>query len=1023
MISFELFFEKCQAPVEVLTKYKDDPNVFISFTNVIQPRGAKEGLEVEEIDSYGNINKVDKTISKQTSRIGLNPLTSFDTPAGVYTYPLNAYWNNIKNYDIPYVKDLPYVYVIKPKNPDRCARTSTYTNEDLKRDSDELMEMYPQYHLEDIMVGDYSTILDKYPSSNHKHKLYISPEYQNPPLRFFWSLTRALAYLMMEDIAKKQETKTKHITVWTHIMRRFYDGIIDDTGSSTIHSNEPYQAVFWTNAQFNIIDKIDRTCGKKDKYSSRNSNEWMGTSPSSVLHNSKVFDIIKKAYTSGQENKLNESLIKILKSRGIHNVYYKMKKGDPDLFWTDFDGVFDNTSIVYKNLAIMLYLDNRLSDEEVFDDKNLSTLNDSFVRDNTPILASLLKRTSNSIESARGLLDGMLLYHYQDYSKNTEPVYKKLLDIIVKYSDSYDNVYIINSILRDFSNIPISKLIETPRILSKLTIMFNRTPVGKYNEDSDKIANDLLQAVRATKTKNPEVWKRFFQYFLYNYNTGKERVSKNLDIFLDSNTGLEDELKDYINSNMNSSVSDQYKEYMNNVWQKYYGVDLIRPDLSQFDVIKKSRKLQPSAPTNTKYKVGDVVALKYNDGFIYGIVQNIIDGYNEPIYKIMWEDNPNDTSTEYESDLKTDDTRAKFKKGDIVEDEDGLLYKVRYIVPGDKNMEVYNDEEDSIVKVDDMILYDPKTSLHKSAFEIGDRVKIINHPTTAYVGRLGKVVKYDPFSSIKYEVRLDNGTLVYIISGNSLKKAEDSDELTIANFKPGDTIIVNHSSKSKSKYIIKSIDSNNYIYDVYVWEDDSWDLQTPEMNYPISSFDNYIEKNKDIITVDSKYDDTDALQGHGFSTTKYKIGDVVIDNVLDHNNRRTKYVITGIDPPNYIYNVYKSSTKIGWVKTVDDFKYAIKLFDNFKNFKTSNEDTSDVVTKSPKLNNYGPNEEFENKTNKIDVISYNKEKDTYHIKYYHKTLQGNLELDLDDKNINRKIFDEDINKLLEDGIYTYIPPF
>jgi hypothetical protein len=46
MESFELFFERCQPPVEILSKYKDDPDVYISFTNVVYPRAKKEGQEV-----------------------------------------------------------------------------------------------------------------------------------------------------------------------------------------------------------------------------------------------------------------------------------------------------------------------------------------------------------------------------------------------------------------------------------------------------------------------------------------------------------------------------------------------------------------------------------------------------------------------------------------------------------------------------------------------------------------------------------------------------------------------------------------------------------------------------------------------------------------------------------------------------------------------------------------------------------------------------------------------------------------
>ena len=80
MISFELFFEKCQAPIEVLGKYKDDPDVFISFTDIIQPRESKEGVE-KYVSGKGY---VDRTANKKTTRIGVNPLTEYDTPAAIF---------------------------------------------------------------------------------------------------------------------------------------------------------------------------------------------------------------------------------------------------------------------------------------------------------------------------------------------------------------------------------------------------------------------------------------------------------------------------------------------------------------------------------------------------------------------------------------------------------------------------------------------------------------------------------------------------------------------------------------------------------------------------------------------------------------------------------------------------------------------------------------------------------------------------------------------------------------------------
>lgn len=56
--------------IDQLSPYKDDPSYFISFTDI--------------------------------NKIGLNPSTTYDTPLGIYTYPLKEIWNDFVNNEIPF---------------------------------------------------------------------------------------------------------------------------------------------------------------------------------------------------------------------------------------------------------------------------------------------------------------------------------------------------------------------------------------------------------------------------------------------------------------------------------------------------------------------------------------------------------------------------------------------------------------------------------------------------------------------------------------------------------------------------------------------------------------------------------------------------------------------------------------------------------------------------------------------------------------------------------------------------------
>lgn len=218
-----LLTERCLPPVEVLSKYKDDDNAFLSFTNFVQPRTTR-----------------DSTLDRKGTKIGLNPLSEYDTPIGVYFYPIKAYWDNLEIKDIPFAANQPHLYIVKAKNYDRLLVGSQYTREDLKRDYEELIEIFPQIDFDGLVSS-------------------IDSGYTTYPAQTFWSITRQLSF----EFARK--VKSRQPVIWTQILRRFYDGVVDDEGKGFIHTNEPTQAVIWTKTQFDVVDYLDRTCGGQRK--------------------------------------------------------------------------------------------------------------------------------------------------------------------------------------------------------------------------------------------------------------------------------------------------------------------------------------------------------------------------------------------------------------------------------------------------------------------------------------------------------------------------------------------------------------------------------------------------------------------------------------------------------------------------------------------------------------------------------------------------------------------------------------
>ena len=80
--------------VQALEPYKDKPDYFISFTDGFR---SKAKMDYEDIKS------------PPLPKLGINPKTKYDTPAGIYAYPLKEMWKAIKDDSIPFASDRPFI--------------------------------------------------------------------------------------------------------------------------------------------------------------------------------------------------------------------------------------------------------------------------------------------------------------------------------------------------------------------------------------------------------------------------------------------------------------------------------------------------------------------------------------------------------------------------------------------------------------------------------------------------------------------------------------------------------------------------------------------------------------------------------------------------------------------------------------------------------------------------------------------------------------------------------------------------
>ncbi len=248
--------------VTALAKYEGDPDIYISFTEI--------------------------------PKLGINPDYEYDTPVGIYAYPLREVWTSLVNDTLPFASDRPYVHVFRAHG--NIIDAADYTAADLTRDAETLRSRYadlvdpvvsliPQWCWKQTarrLFGATVDIHDLEPEQRRKLvaetmrdyaqeafatqvAIWSSEAYSKTAFGKFWNITRNLASLhargrgevfgtvyrydgILNQMAKNAEKRDARTSVsWNLILRSLgYDGFSDKRGKKIIHENEPFQAVFLT---------------------------------------------------------------------------------------------------------------------------------------------------------------------------------------------------------------------------------------------------------------------------------------------------------------------------------------------------------------------------------------------------------------------------------------------------------------------------------------------------------------------------------------------------------------------------------------------------------------------------------------------------------------------------------------------------------------------------------------------------------------------------------------------------------
>lgn len=214
-------------------KCKDLLNLSDEFLkDVVKEASLKD--QIEELRSLATDPPQYFFSMTEVNKLGINPQSKFNTPFGIYAYPLTpVYFENLKTGHLPFAGDRPYVNIFKLKKAP--LNLDTFGEDDLHRITMILLTKYRS------KINELSN-KKQTPSIGETLSLLfqIGGRAYHPgiPASRFWNTTRELSGSPLK---------------WNGLLRELGYQAIYDSGNGIIHNNEPAQVVVLDPMGFELV--------------------------------------------------------------------------------------------------------------------------------------------------------------------------------------------------------------------------------------------------------------------------------------------------------------------------------------------------------------------------------------------------------------------------------------------------------------------------------------------------------------------------------------------------------------------------------------------------------------------------------------------------------------------------------------------------------------------------------------------------------------------------------------------------
>jgi hypothetical protein len=285
--------------LSVLSRWKDNEDIYISFVeDVVQSKESHKSKWIAQWaqgDNEWSKIKVGMTyLGNRASgfKIGINPHSQYNTPTGIYTYPLAEAWRKYadfskKVFDVPFAGHQPMIYVLESKG--KLLELFNYNSANYDKDIVNLRNIMIKWEMANNNVSEayaweifkgiermglggarVDTIGGKFWNVTRmvfgrmmgsvenkiiksKHQDVVMPMFKDEQMKADFNDES----IRIEMKVSKKELDNKGTIKWNKLFRDLgYDGVTDKGSQGIIHPAEPMQAVFFSVKGFKVLDMV-----------------------------------------------------------------------------------------------------------------------------------------------------------------------------------------------------------------------------------------------------------------------------------------------------------------------------------------------------------------------------------------------------------------------------------------------------------------------------------------------------------------------------------------------------------------------------------------------------------------------------------------------------------------------------------------------------------------------------------------------------------------------------------------------